>query len=130
MTEVVVSNVTRDACSFCCRFGDPQDVTRVQVPASLSAGEGAGAHVAVIRVICFCLIVSAVSIAPLRVLATESHHLSTGAAVKTYKVVLSKSDMGSNREVYIQAKDSSEAREIAKDQNPGWQVEMVSEVKK
>jgi len=49
--------------------------------------------------------------------------------VKTYKVTLSKSDEGKNRTVYIQAKDSAEARETAKEQNPGWRVENVSEVK-
>jgi len=79
--------------------------------------------------VCFGLVVSALSLAPLRVLATEPHHRPIVAAVKTYKVVLSKSDKGSNREVYIQAKDSSDARDIAKDQNPGWTVEMVSEEK-
>jgi len=49
--------------------------------------------------------------------------------VKTYKVVLSKSSESTNRTVYIQARDSSQARQIAKDQNPGWQVELVTEEK-
>jgi hypothetical protein len=48
---------------------------------------------------------------------------------KKYKVTLSKSDQGHNRTVYIDATDSSEARQTAKDQNPGWQVEDVSQVK-
>lgn len=76
---------------------------------------------------CFTLIASPLFASPL---AAAPAPTVLASEIKTFKVVLSKSDKGSNREVYIQAKDSSQAREIAKDQNPGWQVEMVSEVKK
>jgi hypothetical protein len=61
--------------------------------------------------------------------ASPDHSSLAAADVKTYKVVLSKSSESKNRTIYVQARDSSEARQIAKDQNPGWQVELVSESK-
>lgn len=51
------------------------------------------------------------------------------AQVKTYKVTLSKNSESTNREVFIQARDSSEARKTAKAQNVGWEVLLVTEVK-
>lgn len=51
------------------------------------------------------------------------------ADVRTYKVTLTKSSESTNREAFIQARDSGEARRIAKDQNPGWDVLLVTEVK-
>lgn len=57
--------------------------------------------------------------------ATDAVHL----AVKTYKVVLSNPQKSTNREVYIQAPTSSDAGKIAKEQNPGWTVVTVTEVK-
>lgn len=61
--------------------------------------------------------------------SSETKKSEKKSELKTYKVMLSKSDKSTNRDVYITAKTSSDAREQAKDANPGWKVELVTEVK-
>lgn len=78
------------------------------------------------------LVLTALLVAPLTsgVIHLPSGELTTTSqSVKTYKVVLSNPKHSTNREVYIQAPTSSDAGKAAKDQNPGWTVVVVTEVK-
>lgn len=61
--------------------------------------------------------------------APSSRVVFVSSAVKTYKVTLSKNSESKNRDLFLQARDSSEARKTAKSQNPGWEVLLVSEIK-
>jgi hypothetical protein len=65
---------------------------------------------------------------PAALFTAAATEVVVSSSVMTYKVKLS-NDRATNRTVYVLAKTSSEASQIARDQNEGWRVELVSEIK-
>jgi hypothetical protein len=80
-----------------------------------------------IVVLCGCVFAFGLTAnaAPPSLLSNSS--IRSADAVATYKVVMSKSDTTQTQTVYVQAKSTDEAKQIAISQNPGWQVVSVTQ---